>query len=587
MKVLAVTLAALLLAAALGGWILAGNDETTQASPAVTIGVDTDPSGNTATSLGPRETSRTVACGDTFEMDLFVQDVTDLLAWSVSLKYDSSVLRISAQDVQMFQAANAGSEVRDRSLGDLALAGGWGGGYYDVAAADVGEPAASVADSGSGVLARLTLAAIGTGTSSANLWDPRLWRADGATISVGPTSSAEVTVVGPCQDSDGDGIDDRVDNCPEDANFEQTNTDMGDQDGDGREGEDGIDDVDNDGDTLVDEDPPGDPEGDVCDDDNDNDTITDVNDNCPLVPNRGQADSDNDGVGDACDDDDDNDTIADRYDNCPAVANPDQANSDGDGAGDACDADDDNDTITDASDNCPLLANAAQTDTDGDGAGDACDPDDDNDTIGDGNDNCPLVANADQTDSDGDGLGDACDAPPTATPTVTPQPRIPSAAWIYSCYLGASQPTEDALAAISGDVLAAYRLRPDQAFDRWFPDRADVSTMTVLNPYEALFLLVAGDATWPQESWGDPPTAANLVFGWNSVCYAGQTKDAAAATEGIADQFAIAYSLVPGQAWKRFVPDRPDVSTLSQLASFTPVLILVTEGDGAPWLFDP
>ena len=110
--------------------------------------------------------------------------------------------------------------------------------------------------------------------------------------------------------------------------------------------------------------------------------------------------------------------------------------------------------------------------------------------------------------------------------------------------------------------------------------------MTVVNPYDALFLLMASDATWPQEPWGESPTTVDLVFGWNSVCYTGQTKDAATATEGIAGQFAIAYTLAPGQGWKRFVPGKPEVSNLSQLESFTPVLILVTEDGGAIWLFD-
>lgn len=36
-------------------------------------------------------------------------------------------------------------------------------------------------------------------------------------------------------------------------------------------------------------------------------------DNCPLVPNSGQMDTDGDGEGDACDSDDDNDGILDRY----------------------------------------------------------------------------------------------------------------------------------------------------------------------------------------------------------------------------------------------------------------------------------
>jgi len=59
-------------------------------------------------------------------------------------------------------------------------------------------------------------------------------------------------------DTDLDGIDDTLDNCPENANPNQE-------------------DIDND------------DIGDVCDDDNDNDGILDDLDNCPLIANPDQA----------------------------------------------------------------------------------------------------------------------------------------------------------------------------------------------------------------------------------------------------------------------------------------------------------
>lgn len=71
--------------------------------------------------------------------------------------------------------------------------------------------------------------------------------------------------------------------------------------------------------------------------DTDKDGIVDDEDNCPLVSNPDQEDSDNDGIGDVCEEDMDGDGIPDDEDNCPEVANPDQEDSDGDGAGDACD----------------------------------------------------------------------------------------------------------------------------------------------------------------------------------------------------------------------------------------------------------
>lgn len=104
-------------------------------------------------------------------------------------------------------------------------------------------------------------------------------------------------------DSDGDGIYDPTDNCPEMANPDQSDVD-----------EDGV--------------------GDLCD-------------NCPDIKTREQYDFDEDGTGDGCD-------------NCPKVANADQIDRDGDGIGDACDLcpteasnDSDNDGICDSLDSCP------------------------------------------------------------------------------------------------------------------------------------------------------------------------------------------------------------------------------------------
>lgn len=70
--------------------------------------------------------------------------------------------------------------------------------------------------------------------------------------------------------------------------------------------------------------------------------------------------------------DGDEDGIADASDNCPVIPNADQDNTDGDMYGDACDGDDDGDFKFDEDDNCPFVANADQKDSDGDGVGDAC-----------------------------------------------------------------------------------------------------------------------------------------------------------------------------------------------------------------------
>ncbi len=127
--------------------------------------------------------------------------------------------------------------------------------------------------------------------------DARIGKAPADGFATGPSC-------GP-KDSDGDGVVDTKDNCPNDKNAGQNDTD-------------------------------GDGKGDACDADDDDDGVKDDVDNCPSDKNASQLDTDADGKGDACDADDDDDGVDDDTDNCPKLANPNQADEDGDGVGDAC-----------------------------------------------------------------------------------------------------------------------------------------------------------------------------------------------------------------------------------------------------------
>jgi len=150
--------------------------------------------------------------------------------------------------------------------------------------------------------------------------------------------------------------------------------------------------------------------------DSDGDGIKDSEDACPLVagtiPNMGCPDSDGDG-------------IVDKDDKCPNVAGPESLmgcpDTDGDG-------------IADGDDSCPKVAGPASTkgcpDSDGDGVADDKDkcpnvagiaslsgcPDSDGDGIADGDDACPKVAGVRSAngcpDADGDGVRDSEDKCP-------------------------------------------------------------------------------------------------------------------------------------------------------------------------------
>lgn len=128
-------------------------------------------------------------------------------------------------------------------------------------------------------------------------------------------------------------------------------------------------------------------------------------DNCILVPNPDQKDTNRDGTGDVCDEDQykscstypdtDGDGVGDACDNCKDDPNTDQSNIDGDESGDYCDKDMDGDGVNDDQDNCSKVPNNKQVDSDSDGIGDVCD-------------NCPSVYNLNQTDIYFGGIGDAC-----------------------------------------------------------------------------------------------------------------------------------------------------------------------------------
>jgi len=160
------------------------------------------------------------------------------------------------------------------------------------------------------------------------------------------------------------------------------------------------------------------------------------------------------------------------------------------------------------------------------------------------------------------------------------------AGWNYVCYAGSQQGIDAALAPIMSQVLALYRLRDDGSYGRWFDGRPEASTITTITPFEPLLILLSGDASWVQDASAMVPTSAGLVRGWNSVCYGGVTEPVDEASATIGAQLGILYTLGSDQVWRLYVPSRSDVSSISDLAHLTSVLVLVTNASRVTWTFD-
>lgn len=132
------------------------------------IRIDANASGNTATSLGKIQTCREVSTGDTFDVDVVIENVTNLLAFKTVFVYDKSKLKVVDTDIEFLVASGPGS-----SLWNTSASVPDSDGYYSLRALDVThEP--DGAESGSGVLGRVTLEAIDSGLSTVFVSIPRI-----------------------------------------------------------------------------------------------------------------------------------------------------------------------------------------------------------------------------------------------------------------------------------------------------------------------------------------------------------------------------------------------------------------------------
>jgi hypothetical protein len=192
--------ACLVLIAVLGAIVLGSSQQVFGASQvSTTVGVDADPTGNEAASLGQIDACISVGVGQTFDVDIFVTDVADLAGWQATFGYEPSVLQVVGTNVNLFLAGAQAGRVLDLSevLPDQ-------DGSYGFRVADM-TPGAAGHD-GSGVLARVTLEALAAGSSFLTLDEIILGSSEilaigdvtGDSIFDGPISYAQVWVGEPC-----------------------------------------------------------------------------------------------------------------------------------------------------------------------------------------------------------------------------------------------------------------------------------------------------------------------------------------------------------------------------------------------------
>jgi hypothetical protein len=316
-----------------------GNDRQAHANHNVEFGVDVNTSGNSTTAVGTIDTCRVVSQGQTFNIDIVIKNVNNLIATEAYFQYNPALLTIQTRSSMVgsdvttggtFQSTQAGSSVfyTGDTLPDS-------DGIFKIGGVDSGNVNG---DTGQGVVIRLGVKAkIASGVSYAKV----------SKIDANGDGVADFGII--LRDYQSNLIGDTGDADPF---FDGTTYNSA---------------------IIV-------GSGSSCTGDSDGDGVIDAIDNCPSIPNPGQENFDGDALGDVCDDSD-GDGVFDDTDNCKTVSNAGQEDQDGDNIGDVCDPDLDGDGVANGADNCPDVSNASQTDTDSDGEGDACDSDIDGDSF--------------------------------------------------------------------------------------------------------------------------------------------------------------------------------------------------------------
>jgi hypothetical protein len=153
---------------------------------ATVIGVDANPSGNSANALGTREACVEVDVGEDFDVDVYIEGANDLKAWELYFGFDPALvsLRDPASDLAFLVPPDFQQEVPDAN-------------WLFVGAVTTGPGV-----NGEGVLGRIHLHAKSQGVSEASVRTvpapPYLSTTSGATSHLNPIINAQIAIGQSC-----------------------------------------------------------------------------------------------------------------------------------------------------------------------------------------------------------------------------------------------------------------------------------------------------------------------------------------------------------------------------------------------------
>jgi hypothetical protein len=150
-----------LFAFAVGGLALVlpggASSPTTVSAADITLGVDVTTDGNSASTLGTIDSCKQVAVGASFDVDLYITDVTGLQGWEYYLSFDATKVHVTGQEALMVTGFDASDPVPNTHSPHFVGVG------------------SSMPSSGSGVLARLTFEADAAGVSNIAIAHNPIW----------------------------------------------------------------------------------------------------------------------------------------------------------------------------------------------------------------------------------------------------------------------------------------------------------------------------------------------------------------------------------------------------------------------------